>query len=194
MEENINPKVVIMPSTYCIFTLCLLVNLVLGCDSNQLSSQISSDNDNTVIVENVPFVKQKDKFCGPASMALVMQFYGEDIGQDEIAEEIYIPELNGALISDMENYARDNGYSVESVNGNIEMLKSNLDENNPVILLVDKGKWKVSVPHYYVAYGYNDLNRTVIIHTGYKQNQEISYEKLDQEWERMNNLMLTITP
>jgi ABC-type bacteriocin/lantibiotic exporter with double-glycine peptidase domain len=194
MEENINPKVVIIPSTYCIFTLCLLVNLVLGCDSNQLSSQISSDNDNTVIVENVPFVKQKDKFCGPASMASVMQFYGEDIGQDEIAEEIYIPELNGALISDMENYARDNGYSVESVNGNIEMLKSNLDENNPVILLVDKGKWKVSVPHYYVAYGYNDLNRTVIIHTGYKQNQEISYEKLDQEWERMNNLMLTITP
>lgn len=181
MEENINPKVVIIPSTYCIFTLCLLVNLVLGCDSNQLSSQISSDNDNTVIVENVPFVKQKDKFCGPASMASVMQFYGEDIGQDEIAEEIYIPELNGALISDMENYARDNGYSVESVNGNIEMLKSNLDENNPVILLVDKGKWKVSVPHYYVAYGYNDLNRTVIIHTGYKQNQEISYEKLDQE-------------
>jgi len=194
MEENINPRLTIMHCFYYIIAFCFLVNLISGCAQNQPSSQISSDNDNVVIVENVPFVKQKDKFCGPASLASVMQFYGKDIDQDEIAEVVYIPELNGALISDMENYAKDRGYKVESVNGNIEMLKSNLDENNPVILLVDKGKWKVSVPHYYVAYGYNDLNRTVIIHTGYKQNQKISYEKLDQEWERMNNLMLTITP
>ncbi len=194
MEENIGPKVVIMPSIHYIFILCLLVNLIFGCAQNQPSSQISSDNDNVVIVENVPFVKQKDKFCGPASMASVLQFYSEDIDQDEIAELIYIPQLNGALISDMENYAKAIGYTVESTNGSIETLKSNLDENQPVILLVDKGKWKVSVPHYYVAYGYNDERRTIILHTGDKSNQEIGYDKLDKEWGRMNNLMLVITP
>lgn len=177
-----------------IVALYVFINMISGCAHNKPSSQVSPDNENIVIVENVPFVKQKDKFCGPASMASVMQFYGEDINQDQIAEVIYIPELNGALISDMENYARNNGYNVESMNGRIEVLKKNLDTKRPVILLVDKGKWKVSVPHYYVAYGYNDEKKTVLLHTGYKESQEISYKKLDKEWEKMNNLMLVITP
>ena len=183
-----------MSCSYYIFALCLLINLMLGCANNLPSSQISSDNENIVIVENVPFVKQKDRFCGPAAMASVMQFYGQNISQQEIAEEIYIPELNGALISDMENFAKDSGYMVESTNGSIDMLKSNLEERQPVILLVDKGKWKVSVPHYYVAYGYNDEKKTIILHTGDKEDQKISYDKLDEEWGRMNRLMLVITP
>jgi len=167
---------------------------VLGCAQNEPAIKSYSEVDNVVVIENVPFVKQKDKFCGPASMASVMQFYGEDISQDEIAEEIYIPKLNGALISDMENYAKDSGYTTESINGSIEILKSNLDNKHPVILLVDKGKWKISVPHFYVAYGYNGEKGVIILHTGYKQNQEISYDKLNQEWGKMNRLMLVITP
>ncbi|MEE9238879.1 MAG: C39 family peptidase, partial [Thermodesulfobacteriota bacterium] len=94
---------------------------------------------NLVVVENVPFVKQKDKFCGPAAMASVMQFYGQNIDQDEIGQEVYIPELNGALISDMENFARENGYSVETTNGDIESLKLHIDDQQPIILLVEKG-------------------------------------------------------
>jgi len=167
---------------------------MLGCAHNQPSSQTVSDNDNVVIVENVPFVRQNDKFCGPAAMASVMQFYGQNIDQDEIAEEIYIPQLNGALISDMENFAGDSGYTVKSTNGSIELLKSNLDNKQPVILLVDKGKWRVSIPHYYVAYGYNDEKETVLLHTGDKRDQEINFDKLDQEWKKMNRLMLVITP
>ena len=194
MEEDINPKLAIMHRFYYIIAVCFLVNLISGCTHNQPSSQISSDNGNAVIVENVPFVKQKDKFCGPASMASVLQFYGEVIDQGEIAEVIYIPQLNGALISDMENYARNNGYNVESTNGSIEILKDNLKKKTPVILLVDKGKWKVSLPHYYVAYGYNDEKKTIILHTGDKEDQEISYDKLVEEWSRMNNLMLVVTP
>ncbi len=183
-----------MPRLYNILILYLLVFFVSGCAQNEPAIKSYSEVNKVVVIENVPFVKQKDKFCGPASMASVMQFYGEEISQDEIAEEIYIPELNGALISDMENYAKDSGYTTESLNGSIEILKSNLDNKHPVILLVDKGKWKISVPHFYVAYGYNGEKGTIILHTGYKQNQEISYDKLNQEWGKMNRLMLVITP
>ena len=183
-----------MSRFYYILAVYLLGTLILGCAHNLPSSQISSDNENIVIVENVPFVKQKDRFCGPAAMASVMQFYGQNISQQEIAEEIYIPSLNGALISDMENFAKGSGYTVEGTNGSIDMLKSKIDESQPVILLVDKGKWKVSVPHYYVAYGYNDEKKTIILHTGDKEDQKISYDKLDKEWGKMNKLMLVITP
>lgn len=145
-----------------------------------------------VIIDGVPFVKQKDKYCGPAAMASVMQFYGRDVGQDEIAEAVYTPGLDGALISDMENYARAEGYRTEAVNGGEESLAALVDEGVPAILLVDRGKWKVSVPHYYVVYGYDAAKGTFILHTGDKGGQEIPFEKLDGEWKKMNRLMLVI--
>jgi len=179
-----------MSKNYFIFLVLGIILVLTSCAQKEISTGSEPQD---VYIENVPFVKQKDKYCGPSAMASVLQFHGQDIDQDEIAEVIYIPELNGALISDMENYATSNGYHVESTNGDIELLKSNIDIGNPVILLVDKGKWKVSVPHYYVAYGYNEQKETVILHTGYKQNREISYEQLEKEWGKMNNLMLVIT-
>jgi len=165
---------------------------ITSCAQKESVPEFAENEYDLVVVENVPFVKQKDKFCGPAAMASVMQFYGQNINQDEIAQEIYIPELNGALISDMENFAGENGYSTQTTNGDIESLKSLIDNKQPVILLVDKGKWKVSVPHYYIAYGYNDEKRTILLHTGFESAQEISFDKLDDEWEKMNKLMLVI--
>jgi len=165
---------------------------ITGCAQKESAPESSATDYNFVVVENVPFVKQKDKFCGPAAMASVMQFYGRNIDQDEIAREVYIPELNGALISDMENFARANGYATETTNGNMESLKSLIDNHLPIILLVDKGKWKVSVPHYYVVYGYNERKGTVLLHSGFESEQEISVDKLDSEWKKMNRLMLVI--
>ena len=145
-----------------------------------------------VIIDGVPFVKQKDKYCGPAAMASVMQFYGRGVGQDEIADAVYTPGLDGALISDMENYARAEGYRTEAVNGSEESLTALIDEGVPAILLVDRGKWKVSVPHYYVVYGYDAAKGTFILHTGDKGGQEITFDKLDGEWKKMNRLTLVI--
>jgi ABC-type bacteriocin/lantibiotic exporter with double-glycine peptidase domain len=141
----------------------------------------------------VPFVKQKDKFCGPAAMASVLEYYGDDVAQDEIAENVYTPKLDGALISDMENFARDSGYRAETINGDIGLLEAEIDKGVPVILLVEKGKWMVSVPHYYVAYGYDPEEKYVIVHTGYESGVSIPFDRLDGEWEKMNRLMLVIT-
>jgi ABC-type bacteriocin/lantibiotic exporter with double-glycine peptidase domain len=144
------------------------------------------------VIDGVPFVKQKDDYCGPAAMASIMQFYGNEIGQDVIAEAVFTPGLDGALISDMENYAKAQGYRTEAVNGSRESLRAVIDEGAPAILLVDRGKWKVSVPHYYVVYGYDSAKKTFILHTGEKGGQEISYDKLNGEWKKMNRLMLVI--
>lgn len=175
------------------FFLLLLTGLFLaslGCAQKESAEYQDSTY---IIIENVPFIKQRDKYCGPSAMASVLNFYGRDVSQAEIADAIYIPELNGALISDMENYAVGKGYVTQSTNGNIEELKKNIDKGIPVIVLADKGRWKVSVPHYYVVIGYNDKKETFILHTGYSEKEEISYPQLNREWDRMNNLMLVIT-
>lgn len=170
----------------------ILIALLTGCTPKDVKETGFSADKGTIAVKGVPFIKQKDNFCGPAAMASLMQFYGQNISQEEVAEKVYTPKLEGALISDMENFAREQGYNVEVSEGNIGRLTSLIDEGTPVITLVDKGVWKVSVPHYYVVYGYNAGNETFLLHTGNECCVEMEFDKLDGEWERMNRLMLVI--
>lgn len=163
-----------------------------GCPQSSLSAETVPRPGNSKIIENVPFVKQKDEFCGPAAMVSVMKFYGRDITQDEIAKEVYTPKLKGALISDMENYAKAQGYKTETVNGDLNLLMSLVDEGVPAIVLVDLGKWVVTVPHYYVLYGYDKDRSVFVIHTGYRSGKEISFKTLDKQWEKMNRLVLIL--
>ena len=176
-------------------SLLLIINcilLLLSCPKETINPENLSSVSGAKIIKNVPFVKQKDKFCGPAAMASVMNFYGQDVSQDQVAQEVYSPELKGALISDMEDFAREMGYNASTVNGDENTLISLIDENVPSIILVDLGIWVVSVPHYYVVYGYNESKETFIINTGFTSSKEINFEDLDKEWEKMNRLMLIV--
>lgn len=175
----------------CVLTLTVMA-VCAGCAQQDINKTSSGTEPNTISIDGVPFVKQQDDFCGPAAMASLMQFYGQHISQEEIADKVYTPKLEGALISDMENYAREQGYAVEVSEGNIDRLTSLIDEGTPVIMLVDRGVWKVSVPHYYVVYGYNAGKETFLLHTGDECCEEMEFDKLDGEWERMNRLMLVI--
>ena len=179
-----------MPRAFTIIAITMFSFLHLS--PSTLAAGGNQDIAEGVQIQGVRFIKQKDKFCGPAAMATVLDYYGNTQTQEEIADRVYTPKLNGALISDMENYAREQGYQVVTVNGDIEAIKSNIDGGTPLILLVDKGKWKVSVPHYYVVYGYSREGEILILHTGDKSEQEIAYDYLEKQWKKMNRLMLVI--
>ncbi|MGE5445935.1 MAG: C39 family peptidase [Ignavibacteriales bacterium] len=177
---------------FFIFTLIIISITFVFCAQKGSTYENSSISGNARIIKNVPFVKQKGFFCGPAAMASVMRFYGRNISQEEIAKVVYTPKLKGALISDMENYAREMGYKAETKNGDLNMLMSLIDEGTPAITLVDVGKWIISRPHYYVVYGYDKSRNVFFLHTGSARDQEISFSRLEKEWEKMDRLVLII--
>jgi ABC-type bacteriocin/lantibiotic exporter with double-glycine peptidase domain len=170
----------------------ILISTLLSCSQRPSIHKDFSTSDEVRVIENVPFIKQKGNFCGPAAMASVMRFYGQNIDQEEIAKRVYTPELRGALISDMENFAREMGYKAETRNGDLNTLISIINEGTPPIVLVDLGKWFVSFPHYYVVYGYNKSKKRFLLHTGFKGAQEMGFSELDREWKKMNRLLLIV--
>ena len=175
-----------------LITALVLFFLATGCSQKASVHKPVSTSDSAKVIEGVPFVKQKDKFCGPAALASVMRFYGQNIGQEEIADRVYTPQLGGALISDMAYYAREKGYRAETKNGNINFLVFLINEGVPPIVLVDLGRWVVSVPHYYVIYGYDLDKGTFLLHTGYQGGRKIGFQELDKEWKKMNRLLLVV--
>nr|WP_299209046.1 C39 family peptidase [Thermocrinis sp.] len=140
----------------------------------------------------VPFVKQRDQFCGPASLSSVFAYYNLYIDQDEIAKEVYVPKLKGALITDLENYAKKKGFKTELFRGDLEKLRQYISRGLPVIILVDLGALFVSVPHYLVVVGFD--GEGFYAHTGYEEMKFYPFQELDRIWRRMGRVGLVVYP
>ncbi len=140
----------------------------------------------------VPFVKQSRNFCGPASLSSVFGYYGKHIDQEEISKVVYSPKLKGALITDLQKYAESVGFETKLIQGSTQDIRRYIDNKIPVIILVDLGKFFVSVPHYIVVVGYHE--DYFIVHTGYEPNKKIREDDLNRMWSKMGRVMLVIYP
>ena len=141
-------------------------------------------------IDGVPFVKQETHYCGPASVSSVMAFYGVAVDQHKIADAVYSEKLKGALITDLENYARANGFQTESNQGTPEGIKRFLNQKKPVIVLVDLGFWVFSKPHYLVVTGYDE--KGFIAHTGYEESKPFPYPEFEKIWRKIGSPYLVI--
>lgn len=142
------------------------------------------------VIEDVPFVKQDTRYCGPASVSSVMAFYGVEADQHQIGKIVYNDAIKSSLISDLENFARERGFKTKLSQGSLRDLKDLIDQKKPVIVLVDLGFWLISRPHYLVVFGYNDEG--FIAHDGYKAKELFNYEKFDTVWEKLGRSYLLI--
>jgi uncharacterized protein YvpB len=132
----------------------------------------------------VPFHYQDvDYYCGPACLEMVFDYYGDDINQFEIADvartigepvySTFTDELRRAahfsnISTSMGDEIHDKnitgytlrklGYSAfEAFNMDLTQLKSYIDEDKPLILLMWYSSFHVST-HYRVVTGYNETH------------------------------------
>jgi ABC-type bacteriocin/lantibiotic exporter with double-glycine peptidase domain len=141
-------------------------------------------------IEGVPFIQQDSQFCGPAALASVMSYYGAPVDQKVIGSKVYSEKLQGALITDLERYARDAGFETSSGRGTVEGLKAEIDRRRPVIVLVDRGFWVLSRTHYLVVFGYDDEGFTA--HDGFTASKRYDYDEFRDIWGKMGNVYLLI--
>lgn len=145
-------------------------------------------------IRGVPFIAQKKNYCGPAALAMALNFYGQAADQDEIAREIFSFPLRATLIYDLEKYAREKGFKTRTYKGDLEGLKRHLDLDHPTIILVDQGRGPFQVLHYLLAIGYDESHQVVIAHSADRENEVIPYADLLKSWEKMGFLTLFLSP
>ncbi len=137
-------------------------------------------------------MEQATGFCGPASLASVMSFYGSEIDQKTIGESVYCEGLKGSLITDLDNYARAKGFKTHLGQGSLGDIRNFIEQKKPVIVLVDMGFWVVSKPHYLVVTGC--AGNSVIAHTGYEASRHFSDEEFVRIWKKKGSAYLVIHP
>lgn len=141
-------------------------------------------------IEGVPFVRQESHWCGPASLVSVYAYYGLSMDQKAIARDVYTEKLKGALITDLENHARAQGFQTHLHRGTVDDVMAALRQRRPVIALVDLGFWVFSRPHYLVITGFGAGG--FVAHTGYEPAQTFSFGEFDRIWERKGSVYLLV--
>jgi ABC-type bacteriocin/lantibiotic exporter with double-glycine peptidase domain len=178
---------------FILFSVAALVSFP-GCARMDFSALRPGIEERGHYIAGVPFYRQGEDSCGPAALASVASFWGQQVNVEQIKARVYLPELRGTLPMDMERFMREAGFRTSSSSGTLDDLKARIRKNVPVICLLDLGFSLYRRPHYVTVIGFDDVNRALIVHDGLAENKVIAYEKFLKEWGRAGNWMLFALP
>jgi len=169
---------------------------VLACSCTPPLDKIKSElasNPTSGHYLQVPFISQQELYCGPASLAMVANYYGVKVSQDEIAARYFQAEAGGLFTVDMIAAAKELGFKPEHGPGNWEQITNRLRNGNPVIVFFSLTVEPFPTRHFAVAIGYLDsANRQyLILHSGSKPDQVIPRPKFERMWSQEDSWMMT---
>ena len=178
-------------------SLALLALVFAGCagvDSSRIREGIRTGSASGHYVEGVPFVRQDRFYCGPAAISTVEKFFGEDVEQSGIAEEVFSKSVKGTLTLDIELYARRQGYWSRRTGRDIADLKQWLNRDVPVAVLLQVGPRYLRKYHFIVLVGYSDHDRVFLAHDGARPNALTPFHLFERRWRRAGRWGLVMAP
>lgn len=145
------------------------------------------------MIRDVPFYPENRHWCGPASLAGVMNHYDpESPGPDTIAEVTYSPSAGGTLMADLAWFAREHEFQVKVTPLNVVELRKYVDRGTPIIVFVSRSGWIKNYNHFMVVIGYT--NEGMIVNSGLREEQYISVREFRSFWKRNGQYALLVTP
>jgi tetratricopeptide (TPR) repeat protein len=95
---------------------------------------VKNDQGDLIKLKIKPII-QKSNYCVPASLEMILRYYGMDITQDEIATHIF--DFTGSKLSTTVDYLENIGYECRYFIGKRELYQELLKKNIPILLSVD---------------------------------------------------------
>jgi hypothetical protein len=118
------------------------------------------------MLDGVPFFAQEEYQCGPAALAMALDYAGADVTPDALVSEVYLPGRHGSLQADMAATPRRHGIVSYRLAPRYEDMLREVGAGNPVIVLQDYGVWPIHLWHYAVVIGYDRRAKSVTLRSG----------------------------
>ena len=142
----------------------------------------------------VPFYPQDKYQCGPASLAMTLQWSGVAITPEQLKLQVYTPSRKGSLPPDMIGAARRNDRIAYPVNSIEDILKE-VAGGHPVIILQRLRSRVQDSWHYAVVIGYDLDQRLIILHSGVQAREVLSIDAFAQTWQKWGRWgLITLSP
>jgi tetratricopeptide (TPR) repeat protein len=155
-----------------------------GCLTPALREPLPRDLAAQRALLSVPFHEQEAYHCGPASLAMALEFSGVSATPRDLAAQAFTPGRKGSLQVDMIGAVRRNGRISFPLAGGVSGLLRELDAGHPVIVLQNLGLGWIPVWHYAVAVGFDLERGELILHSGPYREYRRPLGLFDRTWAR----------
>ncbi len=136
-----------------------------------------------VELAEVPFHRQDDFLCGPASLAMVFNAAGVPADVASVTPLVYLPGRQGSLQAEMLGATRRSGLVAYTPAPRLEDLLRELAAGTPAVVLLNLSIRLAPVWHYAVVVGYDLDRRVVIVRSAGRPRDEWSFGFLEFFWQ-----------
>jgi tetratricopeptide (TPR) repeat protein len=146
-----------------------------------------------VMLTNVPFYAQSKHHCGPAALAMALQWSGVAATPEKISDMVFTPGREGSFQSDLITATRRSGRLAYPIKG-LECLIQEIAAGTPVVVLQNLGLKFIPRWHYATVIGYDLDQPSITLHTGSKPARRVGLRTFMATWNRADQWGLLVLP
>lgn len=159
-----------------------------------------------VVLDPPAWEKQDMNNCGPAALTMYLRYYGWEGNQKTVAEVIKpFRDDRNVNVEELAYFVRNHAGWLQvqyRVGGDLQLLKSLIAAGIPVMIeesfYFDEPYWTnddLWAAHYQLVTGYDEGAQQFIGQDSFRgQDQQVSYQSLDEYWQAFNRLYILIYP
>ncbi len=165
--------------------LVVILVYVTGCASFRHMEMPSLPDDLPAQHEltEVPFFPQEKYECGPAALAMAINWSGLPLQPEDLVDEVYTPSRKGSLQVAVIAATRRHGRLAYEI-PDLESIFNEISEGYPVVILQNLGTSWLPVWHYAVVIGYDTERKTIILRSGTTARKIMSFGVFEKTWAR----------
>lgn len=180
------------PIRVCVALLCGLV-LLAACAGPQGNprARLAPEAPRQVELGRVPFFAQEDYLCGPAALAMVLDYSGLAVRPEDLVAQVYAPARQGSLPPAMVSAARRHGrlaYPLDAFDGLLQEVAA----GHPVVVLLNLEVSWAPRWHYAVVIGYDLDAETVILRSGTEARRVLPFRRFRDAWRQAGRWGLAV--
>lgn len=177
--------------------LLLSVALLLqGCATSPKTDALLKDRtgvDEYVKIKSVPFIKQSENHCGPASLAMILQYNKLDVDLKQLSSQMITPAARGTYATDLITAVRRQGMVAIRIN-DLKSLLTEVSAGNPVLVFQNLGFSFMPRWHYAVVVGHDLDGPDVILHSGKKKFLKTDMRFFERTWSMTDYWGIVVLP
>lgn len=162
-----------------LLTAALLLGLA-GCASS-LPPEIQRLPDR-VELNSVPFFRGNAYQSGPGTLAAMLAHHQVQITPGLLDKPLQLPGGEDRLEQNMSKVAREYGFMVYPLDGELQALLAQVSAGYPVMVRYRDGSAWWKTPRYATLVGYNRVKQTVLLNAGMYRRAVMSFDDFNAAW------------
>lgn len=143
---------------------------------------------------DVPFFPQAEHQCGPASLAMLLNWAGVAMHPAQLTSQIYLPRRQGGLQLEILAAARRQGRVAYVLRPELSSLVAEVGSGHPVMVLQNLGLTWHPQWHYAVVVGFDLPRAQITLRSGTDARLIMPLRVFEQTWARSDHWAIVVLP